>query len=516
MLQQIDLETVRTAIAKAGANWIAEETIISRMKAREQRALLLPKPPVRREVPVNKLPFRPSPLPSCFDWRDVNGHNYVTPVKNQVGPTCIAYANTAALESLILRTAPSQYNEIDLSEHALVSCNDGYPSIIAEFLISTGLPPEACYPSDAATWDSSAPCTGWQDQTYKVVSHNYYRHLTPDDVKVLIVNYGPVVTGMNVPSDFFNYRTGVYSSTMRPEPGSFHEVLIIGYDDQAQCFICKNSWGTGWGEGGFFRIAYREFDTDVDFGESIDTFSGIVWPRVNSCRQSAQAKQLVVGQNADGRLEVFYIGTNDALYHNWQTVPNGAWNGEVGLGGWAKQLVVGQNADGRLEVFYIGTNDALYHNWQTVPNGAWNGEVGLGGWAKQLVVEQNADGRLEVFYIGTNDALYHNWQTVPNGAWNGEVGLGGWAKQLVVGQNADGRLEVFYIGTNDALYHNWQTVPNGAWNGEVGLGGWAKQLVVGQNADGRLEVFYIGTNDALYHNWQTVPNGAWNGEHEMT
>ena len=226
------------------------------------------------------------------------------------------------------------------------------------------------------------------------------------------------------------------------------------------------------------------------------------------------AKQISVARNQDGRLEVFYVGTNDAIYHNYQTAPNNGWSGEQALGGSAKQITVGQNQDGRLEVFYVGTNDAIYHNYQTAPNNGWSGEQALGGSAKQIAVGQNQDGRLEIFYVGTNDAIYHNYQTAPNNdnSWSGEQALAGSAKQITVGRNQDGRLEIFYVGTNDAIYHNYQTAPNNGWSGEQALGGSAKQITVGQNQDGRLEVFYVGTNDAIYHNYQTAPNNGWNGE----
>ena len=224
------------------------------------------------------------------------------------------------------------------------------------------------------------------------------------------------------------------------------------------------------------------------------------------------AKQVTVGKNADGRMELFYAGLDDLLYHNWQGVPNGPFQGQAPLGGAAKQIAVGSNADGRIEVFYVGPDDCLYHNWQGVPNGPFQGESSLGGAAKQIVVGSNADGRMEVFHIGTDDLLYHNWQGVPNGPFQGESSLGGAAKQIVVGSNADGRMEVFYIGTDDLLYHNWQGVSNGPFQGESCLGGAAKQIVVGSNADGRMEVFHIGTDDLLYHNWQGVPNGPFQGQ----
>jgi hypothetical protein len=90
------------------------------------------------------------------------------------------------------------------------------------------------------------------------------------------------------------------------------------------------------------------------------------------------AKAVESGSNKDGRIEVFYIGLDDVLYHNWQLVPNDKWIGEFFLGpkeqAKAKQVAVGQNEDGRIEVFYIGLDDVVYHNWQLVPNGKWIGE----------------------------------------------------------------------------------------------------------------------------------------------
>ena len=37
-----------------------------------------------------------------------------------------------------------------------------------------------------------------------------------------------------------------------------HCISIVGYDDAAGCWMAKNSWGTGWGESGFFQIAYGQ------------------------------------------------------------------------------------------------------------------------------------------------------------------------------------------------------------------------------------------------------------------
>jgi len=35
-----------------------------------------------------------------------------------------------------------------------------------------------------------------------------------------------------------------------------HAVLIVGYDDKSSRFIARNSWGTGWGQKGYFTMPY--------------------------------------------------------------------------------------------------------------------------------------------------------------------------------------------------------------------------------------------------------------------
>jgi hypothetical protein len=240
-------------------------------------------------------------------------------------------------------------------------------------------------------------------------------------------------------------------------------------------------------------------------------------------------KEIAVVNNDDLSLEVFYIGTDNKLYHNWQNGPSGSWNGESMVGStskYAKQFTALRHSDGHIEVYYIGVDDVVYHTWRNgnQANGTWTSESPLGSSSnkgKRITAARNQDNHVEVFYIGTDDTLYHMWWQFTPGAWTSEQVLGSSsdkAKRLAVETNQDGRLELVYISTNNTLYHNYQTSPNGGWSGQ-GLLGTASnaglELATGRDANGKIEVIYVGTDNKLYHNHQGSANNGFTGESQL-
>jgi len=79
----------------------------------------------------------------------------------------------------------------------------------------------------------------------------------------------------DVYEDFYHYTCGVYGHLTGGKEGS-HCVCVVGYDDVGKYWICKNSWGTGWGSGGYFYIAYGQCGIDDGMWE-IDTPISIPW-----------------------------------------------------------------------------------------------------------------------------------------------------------------------------------------------------------------------------------------------
>src|SRR5213593_1282978 len=145
----------------------------------------------------------------------------------------------------------------------------------------------------------------------------------------------------------------------------------------------------------------------------------------------------------------------------------GVRGGWTSLGGViTSNIATARNADGRLEIFARGTDNALWHKWQTALNNGWSRWSALGGViTSDSVTAQNADGRLEVFVRGTDNAVWHKWQTAPNNGWSGWVSLGGIiTSNIVIGRNADGRMELFVRGTDQAVWHRWQVAPSNGWS----------------------------------------------------
>lgn len=224
-----------------------------------------------------------------------------------------------------------------------------------------------------------------------------------------------------------------------------------------------------------------------------------------------------LGQNLDGRLEVFAVGTDERLWHIWQTAPSGGWSawGSLGDARLAGRPTVLRDLDNRLNVFARGTDGHVWHIMQTVPNGGWSAWERFGGVITgDPSVVNHPNGGLHMFARGSDGALWQVGQSWRNGPWwtAGWQSLGGGILgSPSAGRNADGRLEVFARARDSSIWHIWQTAPGGGFSGWGPLSGGVATAdpVVTSNVDGRLEVFVCGTDGGLWSISQTAPSGGW-------
>jgi outer membrane protein assembly factor BamB len=318
---QKEVSDINAAIKEKGGQWVAGVTSMSILPPAERRARLGLAVPSPWETSPGQATAAPAVsgsgprlpslsvtlLPAKLDWRhynliggaiNVKPGNYVTPIRNQAAcGACWVFGSVGALESRTLITQNTPGVKLNLSEEAVATCDTvdssgvaclgGLP-VTSFFQGETepapgmygGIPLESCDPYKEQKYlglgrmkgsCSGSACSSFLNEldTYKISGYSWIANFwgpsfglqqtwpTVDSLKAALYEYGPVGVSFEVFSDFYSYKSGIYSYRRGNDVGG-HFVLLIGYDDTHSCFICKNSWGPGWGEHGFFRISYNE------------------------------------------------------------------------------------------------------------------------------------------------------------------------------------------------------------------------------------------------------------------
>ncbi|HSU99415.1 MAG TPA: GH25 family lysozyme [Roseiarcus sp.] len=200
--------------------------------------------------------------------------------QGQIG-SCTANAIGAALEFDMMKQnlaafTPSRlfiyYNERlmegTIGSDAGANIRDGIKSVA-----SIGDCPETLWPYDDTPAlqpgnifppDARAAMAPSDACFQSAIRHTALEYLSIDqnlaDMKDCLGSGYPFVFGFTV---FPSFESDLVASNGKvPMPGADeqtiggHAVMAVGYDDQAQVFIVRNSWGTGWGDGGYFYMPY--------------------------------------------------------------------------------------------------------------------------------------------------------------------------------------------------------------------------------------------------------------------
>eukprot|EP00658_Telonema_sp_P-2_P007739 TRINITY_DN12878_c0_g2_i1.p1 TRINITY_DN12878_c0_g2~~TRINITY_DN12878_c0_g2_i1.p1 ORF type:complete len:307 (+),score=56.42 TRINITY_DN12878_c0_g2_i1:65-985(+) len=223
------------------------------------------------------------------DWRNLNGTDFTQPVGNQMLPSpcgsCWAFAATGALSDRI--AIASGGLRFDISPQGLLdcdskagSCNGGSHVLAYAFAAQTGLTDVTCLPyagMDNSNWGETAcedrmckkcdrfgSCSfvpGNQTLAVRVKEHGNLTGV--EAMKAEIASRGPIACLMYAHSDGFeSYQGGIIRDRTR-YPGVTHVVNVVGFGDAGdgtEYWVVKNSFGTGWGELGFYRV---EIGSDI-------------------------------------------------------------------------------------------------------------------------------------------------------------------------------------------------------------------------------------------------------------
>lgn len=141
-------------------------------------------------------------------------------------------------------------------------------------LASQGACYETTWPYDTAAFAVTPPASAYtQGAQHEILQ--YATITTLADMKACLDAGFPFVFGFSVYASFESSEvesTGVVPmpDTTTEEYMGGHAVMCLGYCDEQQRFICRNSWGLDWGQSGYFTIPYAYLDPAQGLGLASD------------------------------------------------------------------------------------------------------------------------------------------------------------------------------------------------------------------------------------------------------
>jgi C1A family cysteine protease len=123
-----------------------------------------------------------------------------------------------------------------------------------------GAPPETDWSYDIAKFADKPPQQAFDDAAkHKSILYQRVTQTLPQLKGCLAAGY-PFVFGFTVYESFESQQVASTGEAQMPKAGEKqlggHAVMAVGYDEDQQRFIVRNSWGPGWGMNGYFTLPY--------------------------------------------------------------------------------------------------------------------------------------------------------------------------------------------------------------------------------------------------------------------
>ncbi|XP_067687211.1 cathepsin L-like proteinase isoform X2 [Haliotis asinina] len=192
-------------------------------------------------------------LPDRVDWSQ---KGYVTSVKNQGRcGSCWAFAAVGALEG---QQYKKNKKSVNLSPQYLVDCSSpqgnrgcsgGLPTKAYAYVILKGIATDKSYPYRGV----AGACKSRSSITIGLNIKGFKTLRSDAKLKNALAYIGPISVGIQTGPRMQSYKRGVFNDCSGDVN---HAVLVVGYTthNNVPVWKVKNSWGPGWGEGGYFYL----------------------------------------------------------------------------------------------------------------------------------------------------------------------------------------------------------------------------------------------------------------------
>lgn len=240
--------------------------------------------------------IKPGDVFKELDIRDYKGKNFATADMNQNSPqycdSAWAHAVVASLNDRISMARWDQYPEVDISRQVLINCVEGSgcqggdPAAAFQYIKDNGIPDDTCSPYLAREESCTPfnvcgncfPTACWPMTSYPKYSISDHGKVSGEQaMKEQLSMDGPIVCSICVDESFKSYSGGILRGSPDCDKRT-HFVEITGYGrdpENAPYWIGRNSWGTYWGEHGWFRLAMG----DEDLGVAQECFWAVPVPK---------------------------------------------------------------------------------------------------------------------------------------------------------------------------------------------------------------------------------------------